>query len=57
MQIFFGFFWEDEKLKKKWKMGLNGRILDFEGRSPFYGSHGPWIFSDFLGEFRSNPIK
>ncbi|AES92427.1 hypothetical protein MTR_4g129390 [Medicago truncatula] len=38
-------------------MGLNDEILDFEGRrpirSPFYGSDGPEIFSDFLGSFRA----
>jgi len=60
MQIFSDFS-ENKKNFKKWKMGLNDGILDFEGQSPvrrsFYGCHDPWFFYDFLGKFRSNPIK
>jgi len=30
----FSDFSENMKILKKWKMGLNDGILDFEGRSP-----------------------
>ena len=34
MQIFSNFSENMKNLKKKWKMGLNDGILDFEGRNP-----------------------
>jgi len=53
MQIFSDFY-ENMKNFKKWKIGLNDEILDFEGRGPikslFYGNHGPWIFLWFSEE-------
>jgi len=53
MQIFSDFF-ENMKIKKKWKMDLYDGILDFEERSPvrspFYGSLDPWFFLWFFGK-------
>jgi len=44
-------FFENMKKFKKWKIGLNDGILDFEERNPtrssFLGSLDPWFFSWF----------